>query len=109
MTGWAQLEAHTVELNAAIETVTSYYRDEAGNVPQPLIPPDAPAEVHRARRPIMANIARLQTLLAGPTDFLQELARQVGLSLLFSDCAGPGPSHTRANGHRLRRTNYSPS
>ena len=92
MTGWAQLEAHTAELNAAIETLTAHCRSmevnsgfevEAGNATQPLIPPEAPAEAHRARRPIMANIAKLKTLLAEPADFLQELARQVGLSLLL--------------------------
>ena len=92
MTGWAQLEAQMAELNASIETLTNHCRDieitsdfeaEAGSAPQPLIPPEAPAEAHRARRPIMANIAKLQTLLAEPADFLQELARQVGLSLSF--------------------------
>ena len=92
MTGRARLEAHTTELNAAMKTLTRHCRNieatsdvevEAGNAPQPLVPPEAPVEVHRARRPIMANIAKLQTLLAEPADFLQELARQVGLSLLL--------------------------
>lgn len=85
MTGWALLEAHTAELNAAIETLHSHCRNiegisnfevEARKAPQPLIPPEAPAEAHRARRSILANIAKLQTLLAEPADFLQELARQ---------------------------------
>ena len=92
MTGWALLEArtetHTTELNNAIEVLTSHCRDiertsdfevETKNGPQPLISPEA----HRARRPILANIAKLQTLLVEPVDFLQELARQVGLSLLL--------------------------
>ena len=92
MTGWALLEArtetHTTELNTAIEVLTSHCQNdertsdfdvEANNAPQPLISPEA----HRARRPIMANIAKLQTLLVEPVDFLQELARQVGLSLLL--------------------------
>ena len=91
MTGWALLEArtetHTTELITAIEVLTSHCRNkertsdfevEANNTPQPLISPEA----LRARRPIMANIAKLQTLLVEPVDFLQELARQVGLSLL---------------------------
>ena len=116
MTGLAKLGAHTAELNAAIETFTSHCRNmeyasdlelDPGNASQPLIPPEAPAEAHRARRPIMANIAKLQTLLAEPADFLQELARQVGLS--------PSPAtmlvdtDTRANGLRLRRTSYLPA
>ena len=85
MTGWAELEAHTAELNAAIETLISQSRnsDETRNASQPLVPPESPAQVHRARRTIMANLAKLQTLFAEPADFLQELARQVGLSLLF--------------------------
>ena len=92
MTGWAQLEAYTAELNAAVETLTSHCQNaeapaegDAENTPQALVPPEAPVEAHRARRPILANIAKLQTLLAEPADFLQELARQVGLS--FSDVA----------------------
>ena len=92
MTGWALLETrtetHTTELNTAIEILTSHCRNterasdfevEAKNAPQPLISPEA----HRARRPIMANIAKLQSLLAEPVDFIQELTRQVGLSLLL--------------------------
>ena len=91
MTGWSLLEArtetHTTELNTAIEVLTSHCRNterisdfevEANHAPQPLISPEA----HRLRRPIMANIAKLQTLLVEPVDFLQELAKQVGLSLL---------------------------
>ena len=92
MTGWALLEArtetNTTEHNTAIEVLTSPCQNnertsdfevEANNAPQPLISPEA----HRARRPIMANIAKLQTLLVEPVDFLQELARQVRLSLLL--------------------------
>lgn len=95
MTGWALLEArtetHPTELDSAIEVPTSHYRNteptsdfevEANNAPQPLITPEA----HRARRPIMANVAKLQSLLVEPVDFLQELARQVGLSLLLRRC-----------------------
>ena len=93
MTGRAQLEAYTTELNAAIEIFSSHCRNiegtsdfgvEVGYAPPPtLIPPTAPVEAHWARRAIMANTAKLQTLLAEPADFLQELARQVGLSLLL--------------------------
>ena len=103
MTGWAELEAQTAELTAAVERLISHCRKidvdidvdvdvvvasdfeavEGGKAPQPLIPPEAPAEAHRARRPILAKIAKLHTLLAEPADFLQELARQVGLSFSF--------------------------
>lgn len=92
MTGSALLEAHTAELNAAIETLTNHCRNverisdfevEIRNAPRPLIPPEAPAEAHRARRSIMANMAKLHTLLAEPVDFLQELARQVSAPPFF--------------------------
>lgn len=92
MTGRALLEAPTAELNAAIEILSCHCRNiertsdfdvEFRNAPQPLIPPEAPAEAHRARRSIMANIAKLQTLLAEPSDFVQELARQVSAPLLL--------------------------
>ena len=113
MSAWAQLEAHTAELNAAIETLARHCRnieaDDARNAPQSLIPPEAPAEVHRARRPILANIAKLQTLLAEPEDFLQELARQVGASPPCPTTLVDIPTPELTMGNRLRRTNFSPA
>ncbi|MCJ1251841.1 hypothetical protein MMC30_009079 [Trapelia coarctata] len=83
MSSLAQLEAYTSELAAAVEKVAKYCRNievpvdfAAGNTPQPLVPPEAPSEAHRARRSIVANVAKLQTLLAEPADFLQQLAGQ---------------------------------
>lgn len=47
-----------------------------GNPPQ-LIPPGAPEEAHRVRESVLASISRLSIMLAGPTDFLQQMASQV--------------------------------
>ena len=85
MTGCVQIEAYTRELNAAVETLASHCQNvdaisegEIEITPQPLVAPEAPIEAHRARRSILASIAKLKILLAEPTDILQELARQVG-------------------------------
>ena len=87
MTSSAQLEACASELSTAVKILADYCRNAeapvefaAGNAPQPLVPPDAPSETHKARRSIMANVAKLQILLSEPADFLQQLAVQVCLS-----------------------------
>ena len=84
MTGWTQLDAYTKELNGAIETLTNHLRktgarseDGVESTPQPLISPEAPVDAHRARQSAMTSIAKLQTLLVQPRDFLQELTKQV--------------------------------
>ncbi len=85
--GLAQLEAYTNELAAAVKTLASYCRNfeapvdfPAGNTPKPLVQPEAPSDAHQARRSIIANATKLQTLLDEPTDFLQQLAGHVRLS-----------------------------
>ncbi len=87
MTSLAKLEAYTSELAAAVKSLAKYCQNvEApsdfgnGKMPQPLVVPEAPTEAHQARRSIMANVAKLQTLLVEPADFLQQLAVQVRLS-----------------------------
>jgi len=87
MSSLAQLEAYTSELVAAAQRLAHYCRDieapldfATGNAPQPLVPPEAPSEAHRARRSMMAGLAKLQTLLGEPADFLQQLAGQVRYS-----------------------------
>lgn len=87
MTSSVQLEAYADELAAAVRILTDYCRNAevsvdlaAGNAPQSLVPPDAPSETHKARRSIMANVAKLRILLSEPADFLQQLAVQVCLS-----------------------------
>ena len=84
MTSFAQLEAYVDEIAAAVKSLANHGRNveaatdlSAGSTPQPLVPPEAPSEAHRARRSIMANVAKLPSLLGEPTDFLQQLAVQV--------------------------------
>ena len=88
MNSLAQLEAYTSELAAAVKSLANCCRNveapvdfAARNTPQPLLPTESPSEAHRARRSIMANLVKLQTLLDEPADFLQRLAGQVCLSL----------------------------
>lgn len=47
------------------------------STPQLAVPRDAPYEVHRARCNLLNSINWLQTLLAEPADFIQQLASQV--------------------------------
>lgn len=79
----AQLEAYTNELAAAVKTFASHCRSKPGHcagetTPHPLIIPEtSPEEVHQARRSILANITRIQTILLGSADLLRQLALQV--------------------------------
>lgn len=84
MSSLRQLEAYASELVAAAQRLAHYCRNleapvdfAAGDAPQPLVPPEAPSEAHRARRSMMASLAKLQTVLVEPADFLQQLAGQV--------------------------------
>ncbi|RYP72748.1 hypothetical protein DL770_007925 [Monosporascus sp. CRB-9-2] len=49
------------------------------------IPPDTPYEVRHARRSVLTNIKRLQTLLMGPDDLIQNLASQVLACIPLND------------------------
>lgn len=84
MTSLAQLEACTNDVATAVQSLADYCWNfegpvevAAGNTPQPLVPPEAPSEAHQTRRSILANVAKLQTLLYEPADFIQQLAAQV--------------------------------
>lgn len=85
MTSLAQLESYTNELSAAVKSLANHARNvedstvdfAAASTPQPLVRPDAPSDAHRARRTVLSVIAKLQTLLGEPADFLQQLSRQV--------------------------------
>lgn len=83
MTNLAQLEAYTRELSTAIKRLATHCQnakvavDSMRGGPPQLIPPGAPEEAHRARESALASITKLQIMLAGPTDFLQQMASQV--------------------------------
>jgi hypothetical protein len=84
MANLAQLEAVSRDFSASIESLTALYRNEridspsapGARLPQ-LIPTGAVSEAHRARESALASLTRLQVMLAGPTDLLQNLAWQV--------------------------------
>ncbi|KAI1493818.1 O-methyltransferase family protein [Biscogniauxia mediterranea] len=72
-----QLENYTSELATAAKDLADLCRDAGlGSTPALTLPRDAPLEVHRARRNVLAAVARVQTLLAEPADFIQQLASQ---------------------------------
>ena len=78
MTSLTQLETYTNDLINAVKPLTDHIRDTGfDSSPHLSVPFDTSWEVHRARRNILAVVARLQTLLAEPTDFIQHLASQV--------------------------------
>lgn len=84
MTILAELESQSKELSSAIENlVTNCQRAQLysdftvlGRPPQS-ISHEVPAEIHQARESVLAILNRLQIMLAGPTDFLRQLATQV--------------------------------
>ena len=78
MTSSSQLETYTNDLTNAVKTLAAHVRDTGfDSSPHLLVPCDASREVHGARRSVLAVMARLQTLLAEPTDFILHLASQV--------------------------------
>lgn len=87
----AELESQSKELSSAIENLIAhcqraqlYANGTVQAKPPQIIPHGAPAEVHRARESVLAIISRLQVMLAGPNDFLKQLASQVNHQFFFS-------------------------
>ena len=78
MSSLRQLQTHTNDLAVAAKTLAEHCRDTGvGSTLHLTVPVDAPCEVHRARRNVLAIVARLQTLLAQPVDLIQQLSSQV--------------------------------
>jgi len=83
------LEAHVTSISDGFKLLAERCRDAginstlSGAPSPPVIPSDAPAEIHRQRQTLLAGAIRLQTLLSEPMDFIQNLAKQVG-SLFFN-------------------------
>lgn len=76
-----QFETNIKSLATAAKVLADYYRDAGialdGENFHLAVPPEAPYEVRNARRNVLANLARVQTLVAEPVDFIQHLACQV--------------------------------
>ncbi|KAF3390861.1 O-methyltransferase bik3 [Talaromyces pinophilus] len=72
-----QLQSYVNELSSAAKVITDHCPDANLNLASHIsIPNNAPSEVHRARRILLAVSTRLQALLAEPADFIQQLASQ---------------------------------
>ncbi|RAO67410.1 uncharacterized protein BHQ10_003422 [Talaromyces amestolkiae] len=72
-----QLQSYVNELSSAAKTITDHCPDANLTLTSHIsIPNNAPSEVHRARRNLLAVTTRLQALLAEPADFIQQLASQ---------------------------------
>jgi hypothetical protein len=81
MDNLTQLESCSHELATAVKILASYSRSvdaQQNSTHPPLVDPEAPEDVHRARANILSSIAKARALVCGPTDFLQHLAIQVG-------------------------------
>ena len=84
MDSLSQLETYTHDLVSASKTLANHCRDVGVSSMRHLaVPTNAPVEAHRSRRNFLAILARLQTLLAEPADFIQHLASQVCGFLTF--------------------------
>lgn len=78
MTSSSQLETWTSDLAVAAKTLDDHYRGDGTASPShSAITNVSPFEADRARRNILAITTRLQTLLAEPAEFIQQLASQV--------------------------------
>jgi hypothetical protein len=76
----AQLESYSNELTLAVKSLASHSRSTTALLdPNNQFPVDAAAhdEVHRAQASILAHVAKIKSLVSGPTDFLAHLASQV--------------------------------
>ncbi|KAL4780397.1 hypothetical protein BJX76DRAFT_364343 [Aspergillus varians] len=75
----SQLEAHAGELAAAVRVLAGQIRGGSTlcgreNKPHPLgLPENYLEEAQQARGSILSSLMKMQTLLLGPTDFLQQL------------------------------------
>ncbi|KAM7211850.1 hypothetical protein V8F06_012762 [Rhypophila decipiens] len=85
------LEGYTNELATSVKVLSDQLQDAGlqgrsgshtpptGSAAHLAIAPDAPYEVQKARRDVLTNIRRLQRLLMGPDDLIQNLASQTQL------------------------------
>ncbi|KAF7593896.1 hypothetical protein BBP40_010598 [Aspergillus hancockii] len=79
MNSIAQLETYANELACAAGSLVAYCQNAniPSSGPQLRIPEDAPDSIHQHRRKILGSLAKLQVLLGGPDDFLQQMALQI--------------------------------
>ncbi|KAF2158584.1 hypothetical protein M409DRAFT_30911 [Zasmidium cellare ATCC 36951] len=81
---WAELDSCLAELMAAATTMRQLRQthhdsnelDASSETKTSLLSPDDPLEAHCARNAVVAKLAKLQTLVADPSDLLSQLAMQ---------------------------------
>jgi hypothetical protein len=78
----AQIESCANELARAAKSLAEYCQStrasDADLFPGfPSVPPDGPSQAHRARRSILATVAKLQNLISDPVHFLEQLTSHV--------------------------------
>ncbi len=79
----SQIESCANELARAAKSLSEYCQSTRASDAEPLatgfpsVPPDGPSQAHRARRSILANVAKLQNLISEPAHFLEQLTSQV--------------------------------
>lgn len=90
MINLTELEAHARELSIAIQSFVTHCQNVeptlySTNGDPPLhIHLEAQEEARRARDSALASVLKIQTILAGPTDFLQQMVIQVYTSFFLS-------------------------
>lgn len=74
-----KLESYTKDLASAVKNFSDHCRStEIDSITAlPLIPADTDDQVQQARRNILNTMAKIQTLISKPEDFLQSLASKV--------------------------------
>lgn len=90
----AQLESHCGQLSAAAKKLIEYRHSIDAASDQALTSPEAAHEVQKAKATILASVASVKKLVAGPADFLQELAFQVRNQPLLLAVSPFPPGHT---------------
>ncbi|OJJ57384.1 hypothetical protein ASPSYDRAFT_180018 [Aspergillus sydowii CBS 593.65] len=82
MDGLSRLEAESEQLAATIKSYINHRRDVESS-DQLRASPDANIEASRTKSAIHASIANIKTLLGGPVELLQDLARQIEMVACF--------------------------
>ncbi|KAA8646589.1 hypothetical protein EYZ11_006296 [Aspergillus tanneri] len=79
MNSIVQLETYANELSCAARSLVAHCQNAniSSTGPQLRIPEDAPRSIHQDRQKILGSLAKLQVLLRGPDDFLQQMALQI--------------------------------
>jgi phosphoglycerate-specific signal transduction histidine kinase len=85
-----ELENLVDDMAASARSLAEHLRKSSPDLP--LLPLDAPAEVHQARQNMLRNATKIQTLLIEPANIVQNIAIQVG-ALPAVQCVRPNEAN----------------